>query len=145
MPVITAPRLLAALASASLASALFAALPSLATGEPDLFWPMAGMGAVLPLAIVLPVAALLLPFYVLLRRRRADEIDASVAALRRGRILGALVGGAVGALLGVCAASHGQIAAIAVLIVTICGAILGYADACWREPPQQPARGQPTS
>lgn len=68
----------------------------------------------------------------------APRIFAAVSQVSRSRAVGAMAGGAVGALLGVSAASHGQIAAPVVLIVTICGAILGYADACWREPPRRP-------
>lgn len=138
MPAVTAPRLLAALAAVSLCSALFAALPGIAAGDPSLIRQLLSLGAVLPLIIVVPIAAAVLPIYILLRRSGQQNSDDQ--QFFRSRSLGAWTGGAVGTLLGVCAASNGHIAAPVVAIVAICGAILGYADACWREPPQRPAR-----
>lgn len=50
------------------------------------------------------------------------------------RIIAALVGATVGALIGVFAASNGHIAASLIPVVAIAGAVLGYADCCWRAP-----------
>lgn len=141
MPVITPPRLLAALAATSLVSATLAALPGLAAGDAATFWPLMGLGATLLLLVVLLIAAIILPLYILLRKSRRSAEDAQFS---RSRALGTLTGAAVGTLLGVCAASHGHIAATVVVIVAVCGAILGYADACWREPPQRQG-GQATN
>lgn len=131
MTALSTPRFFAAIAATSAISAILAALPGIAAGEPDLIWPLMGLGAVIPMAIVLPIAAIVLPLYILLRRPRATATPTP-----RIRVLGALIGGTVGTLLGVCAASNGHIASLVVLILAICGAILGYADACWREQPQ---------
>ena len=119
--------------------AILAALPGIAAGEPTLIWPLMGLGAVMPLAIVLPIAAVLIPLYILLHRPRPPTAS-SAGPAPRTRTLGALVGGTVGTLLGVCAASNGHIAAIVVLILAVCGAILGYVDACWRESPRRAAQ-----
>lgn len=50
------------------------------------------------------------------------------------RIVAVLVGATVGALIGVFAASNGHLAAAVIPIAAIAGAILGYADCCWRVP-----------
>lgn len=138
MTALSTPRFFAAIAAASAVSAVLAALPGIAAGEPELIWPLMGLGAVMPMAVVLPIAVIALPLYILLRRPRTATATAAPAP--RTRVLGVLVGGTVGTLLGVCAASNGHIATIVVLILAICGAILGYVDACWREPPQHSAR-----
>lgn len=138
-------RLLAALAAASATTAVLVALPGIATGDAAAIRTLLGLGAVLPLAIVLPIAAVVVPLYLLLRRPRHEPATtrspgrSAVAAPQKSpgmRILASLIGGVVGTLVAVAAASNGHIAAISVPILAVCGAVLGYADACWREPPQ---------
>lgn len=55
------------------------------------------------------------------------------------RIIATLVGAAVGAVLGLVAASNGSLAAIGILVLAVAGAAFGFADCCWRQPPKNPA------
>lgn len=54
------------------------------------------------------------------------------------RIVAAIVGATVGAVLGLVAASGGHVSAGMVGILALAGAALGYADCCWRQPPRAP-------
>ena len=54
------------------------------------------------------------------------------------RVVATIVGATVGAVLGLVAASSGQIAAPVVGLLALAGAAFGYAECCWRQPPRAP-------